>query len=1073
MTDRRDSQNTPSDRNLNIYNSFIGAIGDHNTVNMSPRDRIEALASLPSDIQDFVGREAQQTTLLQWLRQVNALGRTAPVVVSIFGMAGVGKSRLALRVLHRLKDLFPDGQVYLDLHGADREPMSASQALLEVLRDGFGLEEKEIPLEQRGRELQYRSLMAKKRVVVLLDNALDEAQVTPLRPPGGTSAVVITSRGRLELDGESLHLKPMDIGTGSELGESEALLHEIVKRVSPTRVTNDLGTARQIVELCGGLPLAIRIAAATLKMPQWEREPLAAYRDELANEATRLAKLENERVEKAHPGQGRVRASFNLSYIALHTELQQLFRYMGGLPGQDFGLAVAATVSEMQETEIETRLNCLIEAQVLERQNKRYQFHDLMRLFAREKLEPVEREALLEQALNWYSDAASYWKDGLNPLSCRQLAQTIAVETEDSPSVAQLEQALHKIALNNFEAETGNWVLVIRQLECLEYLDKAVALAVNLSSFYDVKSYWEDWVTTHEIAKACAEKTGNHVGMATTLTNLGSVYFNQGRWEAAILTYEQSLQISREIGNRYGVANTLGNLGNVYLEQGRWDEAILAYEQSLQLKQELEDHLGAATTIMNLGNAYLKQGRWEDTVLAYEQSLKIKREWGDSYGMSQVFSNLGNVYFNQGRWNEAISAYEQALQISQELGNSYGISNNLGNLGIVYSNQGYWEKAISAYEQTLHLKHNLGDHLGVATAFSNIGDVYSKQGRWNDAIITYRQSLQISNSLGNHHGVAAILGCLGNVYFNQGKWDEAISTFIQSLQLKRELGDHQGEAKTLNDLGIVYLEKGQWDEAITVYTQSLQLKRKLGDCQGEAQTLMNLGNVYCHRGNWEDAITVLNQSLQTNREMGNRQGEAQTLGNLGNVYLQQGQWEEASVFYLQDLQISRELGDLESVAATLGNLGSTYAEQGRLVEAISFLDQALQLQRNLGAHHGEGIALFNLGILHLKLDQIEAAKALWKEAFTKLHPSSPAFQNVKQLLAALDSPTNLPTHQTQHSKLIRWLIPLGITMFSVACLLKGQWLLALGGAAIMGVIQWVRKIKHSTSNSNNVRRLSR
>jgi hypothetical protein len=346
MTDNRDSQNTPSDRNLHVYNSVIGAIGDHNTVNMPPRDRIEALASLPSDIQDFVGREAQQTTLIEWLKQVDALGRTAPVVVGIFGMAGVGKSRLALRVLHRLKDLFFDGQVYLNLQGADREPMSASQALLEVLRDGFGLEEKEIPLEQRGREPLYRSLMAKKRVVVLLDNALDEAQVTPLRPPGGTSAVVVTSRERLELDGESLHLKPMEVGMGSELGESEALLHEIVKQVCPTRIRDDVHTARQIVELCGCLPLAIRIAAATLKMPLWERETLAAYREELANESTRLAKLENERVEKAHPGQGRVRASFNLSYIALHIELRQLFRYMGGLPGQDFGLAVAATVAD-------------------------------------------------------------------------------------------------------------------------------------------------------------------------------------------------------------------------------------------------------------------------------------------------------------------------------------------------------------------------------------------------------------------------------------------------------------------------------------------------------------------------------------------------------------------------------------------------------------------------------------------------------------------------------------------------------------------------------------------------------
>jgi NB-ARC domain len=348
----------------------LGQLLDEIASRLCPREPVVALANLPSDINDFVGREAQQSTLIEWLEQVNASERTAPVIISISGMAGVGKSRLAFRVLHRLKSMFPDGQVYVNLRGADQETMSATQALFEVLRYGFGLEEKEIPLEQRGREWQYSSLMAKKRVVVLLDNALDEAQVTPLRPSGGTSAVVATSRARLELDGEALDLKPMEVGTGSELGESEALLHEIMQQLRPTaKVTDDLATARQIVELCGRLPLAIRIAAATLKMPLWEGKTLVAYRDELSDEETRLAKLENERVEKAHLGQGRVRASFNLSYRALQAEVQLLFRFMGGLPGQDFGLALAATVTEAKESETEIGLNRLVEAQVLEWQD--------------------------------------------------------------------------------------------------------------------------------------------------------------------------------------------------------------------------------------------------------------------------------------------------------------------------------------------------------------------------------------------------------------------------------------------------------------------------------------------------------------------------------------------------------------------------------------------------------------------------------------------------------------------------------------------------------------------------------
>jgi tetratricopeptide (TPR) repeat protein len=774
---------------------------------------------LPSDIQDFVGREAQQTTLIEWLEQVNTPERTAPVMIGISGMAGVGKSRLAVRVLHGLKDLFPDGQIYLNLRGTDQKPMSPTQALLEVLRDGFGLEEKEISLEQRGRETQYRALMAKKRVVVLLDNALDETQVTPLRPPGGTSAVVVTSRERLELDGQSLDLQPMEVGSGSELGESEALLHEIVRRVSPTRVPDDLETARQIVELCGRLPLAIRIAAATLKMPLWEKKTLAAYSDGLADEETRLAKLEHERVEKAHPGQGKVRASFNLSYRALQAELQQLFRYMGGLPGQDFGLALAAMVIEAQKSETEIGLNRLVEAQVLEQRDGRYQFHDLMRLFAREKLESKERTSVLECALNWYCNAATYWKDGLNPLSCRQLTQAIASETGDSAS--ELEQALPQKALNYFEAERGNWVSIIGHLAQLKRSDKAVTLAANLVTFYFRRSHWEDWVTTHEIAKACAEKSENLYGLSVTLDNLGQVYRNQGRWEEAIAAHEQSLQISQELRDQLGEATSRCNLGSVYFIQGRCIEAISAYEQSLQTKRELGNKHGQGIILMNLGNVYCSQGRWDEAIVAHEQVLQISQELGDSLGVANTLGNLGLIYLDQGRWEEAVTVQKQSLQIKQDLGERHSAAQTLGNLGNVYCCQGHWDEAITAYEQSIQIARELGDRLGIAQPLGNLGNVYVEQGLWEEAMDAYKQSLQLSRELGYSPGIAEALSKIGVVHANQECWNAAITAYEQSLQISRELGNRRLMAGTLNSLGNAYRNQGRGEEAITAYEQSL------------------------------------------------------------------------------------------------------------------------------------------------------------------------------------------------------------------------------------------------------------
>jgi tetratricopeptide (TPR) repeat protein len=1028
MTNNRDYQNTPFVRHIHIYDSKGVVIGDDNTIkiNEQQHDRVEALASLPSDIGDFVGRESQQTVFTQWLMQVNDLERTAPVVIGISGMAGVGKSRLAIHVLHRLKGLFPDGQVYLNLRGADQQPMSATQALLEVLRDGFGLEEKEISLEQRGRELQYRSLMAKRRVVVMLDNALDEEQVTPLRPPGGTSAVVVTSRERLELDGESLHLNPMEIGTGSELGESEALLHEIVRRVSPTRVLDDVDAARQIVGLCGRLPLGIRIAAATLKMPLWERKTLLAYRDELADEATRLAKLENERVEKAHPGQGRVRASFNLSYRALRTDLQRLFRYMSGLPGQDFGLALAATAIEGQEPEIKAGLNCLIEAQVLESSNGRYQFHDLMRLFAREKLEPTEQATVLESALSWYCNAAEAWKDSLNPLICRQRAKVVAAEK--GGSAEELEQSWPQIAMNFFDSERWNWTAVLEQLAHLEHLDRTVTLATNLCPFFNRRSYWTDWISTQKIAKICAEKAGSQAGVADSLNNLGQAYHIQGRWDKAIAVHEQSLQIARELGDRHTEDIALGGLGNAFFSQARWNEAIAVYEQSLEISRDLGHELSAAKILMNMGNVYCSQARWNEAIVVIEQSLQISREWGDHLGVANNLGNLGLIYIDQGRSDEAIAIQKQALQIKQKLGDRRSAAHTLGNLGNAYSFQGQWEKAISAYEQSIQIARELDDSLGIAQPLCNLSNVYREQGRWEDAISVLEQALQISRELGHHSGVALILHNLGILYAKQECWDDAVSIIEQSSQILRELGDDRGVALSLTALGNLYRDQGQSDNAISIYRESLIILRELGDHVNIAMTLCNLSQTY-------DSQEQLDKM-------------AQTLSDLGNSYCKQGKLNEAMAAYEQSSQIFRRLGGYQSEERKLNFLnllqsrvnqnntqdwnkqGCELRDSGHFEEAIACFDKAIQVNSNDAApHYNKGNAQNDLGYLELAIASYDQA--------LKINPSMvEAWSNRGNVLDSLNKPREALVSYNQALKIQSYYFP--------ACFNRGNVLRDLG-----------------------------
>jgi tetratricopeptide (TPR) repeat protein len=449
---------------------------------------------------------------------------------------------------------------------------------------------------------QYRSVLSNQKALIVLDNARDKLQIQLLLPGSASCGVIVTSR------------QPLGSLPGAQLLKLEAMSPEegldyLKQQLGLVRVEAELTAAQEIVDLCGRLPLALAIAGGALKEETtWT---LTDYGARLRDEQRRLERLQLDDLS--------VRASFNLSYARLAETEQQLFAAAGWLPGVDFGEAVAAEVLEWETETTQETLRRLVRVRVLEGVEGRYQFHDLMRLFAREQLGATEQETTLGRALDWYCENAGVWNNGLNPLHCRQLAQEWAVESEDSPE--QLEQALPRMALDWFEAEQGNWVAVVQQLQRLERGDGTVALAANLVTFFERRSHWGDWVTTHEIALACAEKAGNKAGVAVTLSNLGLVYANQGKWQEATATYEQSLQTKQELGDIHGFAQTLTNLGNVYRQQGKWQEAIAAFEQSLPTLREWGDVHGEAQTLNNLGSVYLQQGKWQEAITTYRIHL--------------------------------------------------------------------------------------------------------------------------------------------------------------------------------------------------------------------------------------------------------------------------------------------------------------------------------------------------------------------------------------------------------------------------------------------------------------------
>jgi tetratricopeptide (TPR) repeat protein len=811
-----------------INKGILGALGNFNQVtqNIYLQPGLPAPYMLPPEIRDFTGREDY---IVQVEEKIGCCW-----MATIAGMPGVGKSALALRVAYRLKNRleepnFPDAQLYVNLYGQTPElALEPKTVLIRFLMALTGRNESELATDLEGLKAQYQTVLANKKALVILDNAKDEGQIRDLLPSNSNCAVVVTSRSPLTgLDGEAaIDLAPM------EMGESELLFQAIL--ANPQRVNGELPAVQEIVKLCGRLPMAIRIAAATLRQKIWVDRSLQVYARVLAEESTRLDKLRNDRVEKASPGQGCVRASFNLSYQALSVEEQQVFRWVAGLPGVDFGIPVLVAAMEHKESQLVSWLEQLLEAQMLElRGTDRFGWHDLMRLFAKEKLTKPEQEKALDRSLTWYCNWADFWENGLHPVRCRQLAQQLA----------KTEEELSREAIEWFAAEQENWVGIVRDLTQVSRPNDAIFLAANLVPFFSRWSRWSDWVTTHKIIERCANQSGDSAILAQTLNNLGNAYNNQSKWNEAINCYEKALEAYCQVGDYHGKIQAICNLGNVYNSQSKWDKAINCYKQSLELFRQVGDRYGEAQVLNNLGTVYNSQSEWDEAINCYEKSLKIRHQLGDRSGIAQALMNSGNVRSSQNKWDEAIDYYEKSLEIFRQVKDSHGMAQTLQNLGNACNNQNEWDKATGYCAQASEIYHKIEDHHGKAQTLGTLGLIRQNQGRWNEAIDCHRKSAEMYHQIGDDYHEALALGNIGCIYTDQGKLNEAIYCHQKSLDIFCRIGDSRNEGRTFSNIGSIYLKQGKLDEAVYYHRRSLDIFRQIGDSHSKAQTFTNLGNV--------------------------------------------------------------------------------------------------------------------------------------------------------------------------------------------------------------------------------------
>ncbi|MEV0228561.1 tetratricopeptide repeat protein [Nonomuraea sp. NPDC050786] len=676
---------------------------------------------LPYDIPDFAGRAAELERI--------AGPRSGMTIVAIDGMAGIGKTALAIHAAHRLAERYPDGQLFVDLqaHTAGHEPVEAGAALETLLRQ-LGVPAERIPASDAARSALWRAELAARRAVIVLDNAADTDHVRPLLPGASDSLVLVTSRRRLvDLDGaRALSVEVLTARDG------EALFTSIVGE----RAKAEPNAVLDVLQLCGFLPLAVRIAAARLHhRPRWTVAYLA---DRLRDKRRRLAELST-------PDRG-VAAAFTLSYEHLDAAERRMFRLLGVHPGRDIDTHAAAALAGVSADDAETLLEELLDAHVLaQHQPGRYTFHDLLREHARATAAAEEsdeaRHDAVTRLLDHYRSTAATAMALVYPFG--GLRRPVIPETESQ--AAPLREAAEAGAW--LAAERANLVAAGSRAADGDWPLHAGQLATIVHPYLDGHAHHADAITLHTKALDAARRQGDPAAEARALLDLAWVYWRQGRYEKSYETCRPALELCLESGDRLGASRAHNTSGNVRLRQHSYDEAERHLTQALELSREIGNRVGEAYTLSNLGVAHERQGRYPQALDHLRRALRLHREFGNRNGEAQALDLLGHVHQRQGQHAQARDHHRQALELYRELGNRGDEAAPLNGLGEAARLAGDPEPATAYHDQALAIARELGNRPEEARAHEGLARIHRDRGRLDLARDHAKQALELYTGL--------------------------------------------------------------------------------------------------------------------------------------------------------------------------------------------------------------------------------------------------------------------------------------------------------------------------------------
>ncbi|TDC54075.1 tetratricopeptide repeat protein [Actinomadura sp. KC345] len=766
---------------------------------------------LPHDVPRFTGRDEELRQLLAVVPDEGAPAGSAATVLAIDGMPGVGKTALAVHLAHRLAGEFPDAHIFLKLHAHDTRqgPVDPADALDTLLRM-IGVPAARVPRALDERAALWRSQLAGGRAIIVLDDAAEHEQVRPLLPASAGCLVMVTSRRRLTGLHEALPLS-LDV---LPVQDAAALFTGLS---GPGRAEPAADVAA-VVDRCGRLPLAVRMAASRLRHRRaWHAADLLAR----LTPGDRLDELRDEGHE--------ITRVFELSYRGLPPPLRDAFRALALHPGPDLTAHAAAAALARPVREAERILEDLLDRNLItESAGGRYRFHDLVHDYAdrlaRESDPEEERRRTVHRILDFYLAAADRADRRLFPHRPADGIRIVHLPPglpplPDEAAAAEWFTAEHDCLLNA-AAEAGR----------IGFPGQAPRFARVLAGHLESRGHWDAAARLHARAVEALRESGDRPGTARALADLSHIRFRGGMYDTAMDEAEKALTIYRSLGDRRAEAHILGRISLVHWHCSRFSEALSCCREALDIQRSLGDRHGEARSLDHIAIFLEFTGRYREAERLRLESLAIFTEIDDPHGHMMALNNMGDLMIRMGDVERAVEYYERTTA-------STGLDRQheaiwLINTANVHRRTGAHETALTNYRRALAISMELGDRRNQVETLIGIGATFHNTGRYAEALIHHERALALSRSINERYEETLALRHLGETLTASGRYPAAVDHLRQARSLAARIGVPYEEAKALESLGTALLHVQGDDAARDCWHQAIRLFDTLGLAEG-------------------------------------------------------------------------------------------------------------------------------------------------------------------------------------------------------------------------------------------------